>query len=76
MKLLNKIRVTFSDLRDHRSNHNFNCINPTYSCGLEDETSVHYLLCCPRYANLRTTYLSKICEIKGSDVTVLSFDVW
>ena len=67
---LTKIRITFSDLRDH----NFNCINPTCSCGLEDETSVHYLLCCPRYANLSTTYLGKICEIIGSDVTVLSND--
>ena len=72
IKLLTKIRVTFSDLRDHRYNHKFNCINPTCSCGLEGETLVHYLLCFPRYANLRTTCLGKICEITGSDVTVLS----
>ena len=42
VKLLTKIRVSFSDLRDHRFNHNFNCDNPLCSCGVEDETSVHF----------------------------------
>ena len=74
IKLLTKIRVTFSDLRDHRYNHNFNCVNPICSCGLDDETTVHYLLCCPRYDYLRSIYLGKICEIIGSDVTVLPND--
>ena len=74
IKLLTKIRVSFSDLRDDRYNHNFNCISPICSCGLEDETSVHYFLCCPRYRNLRLTYLGKICDIIGSDVTVLPND--
>ena len=62
IKLLTKIRVTFSDLRDHRYNHTFNCINPTCSCGLDDETSVHYLLCCQRYVNLRTIILAKYAK--------------
>ena len=44
------------------------------SCGLEDETTVHFFLCCPRYNTLRTTYLSKISEIIGSDVSVLPND--
>ena len=70
-KLLTKIRVGFSDLRDHRFNHNFNCANPTCFCGLEDETAIHHLLCCPRYNLLRTIYLSKISEIIGSDISVL-----
>jgi hypothetical protein len=65
IKLLTKIRVTFSDLRDHRYNHNFNCENPTCFCGLDGETVVHFFLCCPRYNNLRTTYLSKVSDIIG-----------
>ena len=65
------IRVTFSDLRDHRFNHNFNCTSPICYCGLDEETSIHYFLCCPRYIDLRALYLSKICEIIGSDVTIL-----
>ena len=73
-KLLTKIRVSFSDLRDHRFNHNFNCLDPTCRCGLRDETTVHFFLCCPRYKNLRTTYLSKISDIVRSDISVLPND--
>ena len=41
---LSKIKVQFSDLRDHRYTHNFNCKSPFCSCGLEYETTVHYFL--------------------------------
>ena len=44
IKLLTKIRVGFSDLRDHRFNHNFYCISPICKCGIEDETAVHFFL--------------------------------
>ena len=71
IKLVTKIRVEFSDLRDHRYNHNFNCESPTCSCGIEDETSVHFFLCCPRFLAPRTTLLSKISEIMASDISVL-----
>ena len=74
IKLLSKIRVEFSDLRDHRYNHNFNCITPICSCGLGDETTVHYFLFCPRYQSQRNILLSKISEITGSDITVLPND--
>ena len=74
MRRLTQIRVDFSDLRDHRFNHNFNCPSPTCSCGVEDETTSHFLLCCPRYNALRQVYLSKISEITNSDVSILSSD--
>ena len=71
VKLLTKIRVNFSDLRDHRFHHNFNCSTPLCRCGLDDETSVHYFLCCPLFTNVRATFLSKISDTIHSDVTVL-----
>ena len=74
VKLLTKVRVDFSDLRDHRFNHNFNCLSPTCSCGMEDETSVHCFLCCSRYLAQRTILLSNISEIIGTDVSVLPKD--
>ena len=74
VKLLTKIRVGFSDLRDHRFDHNFNCASPTCLCGSEDESAVHYFLCCPRYVRHRTELLSKISEIVTSDVSVLPDD--
>ena len=48
MRRLTQIRVDFSDLRDHRYDHRFNCPSPICSCGIEDETTSHFLLCCPR----------------------------
>ena len=65
------IRVNFSDLRDHWFNHNFNCETPICFCGVEDESSVHYFLCCHRYDVQRKHLLSKISDILGSDVTIL-----
>ena len=74
VKLLTKVRVQFSDLRDHRYNHNFNCLNPVCSCGTDDETSLHYFLRCPRYQTQRTFLLSKVSNIIGSDISVLPND--
>lgn len=74
MKLLTQIRVDFSDLRDHRFDHKFNCPSPLCSCGIEDETPCHFLLYCPRYKNLRKTYLSKISEVTNTDRTILPND--
>ena len=74
MKRLTQIRVDFSDLRDHRFNHRFNCLSPICSCGSEDETTTHFLLRCPRYNNLRQVYLSKVSQITNSDVSILPSD--
>jgi len=71
VKLLTKIRVQFSDLRDHRYNHNFNCLSSVCSCGSGDETSLHFFLCCPLFMMLRTILLGKISDIIGSDISVL-----
>ena len=71
IKLLTKIRVGFSDLREHRFHHNFNCECPVCSCSVEDETSVHFFLRCPLFVTQRSTLLSKISDIIRSDVSVL-----
>ena len=57
-----------------RFNHNFNCANPTCSCGFDDETTVHFSLFCPRYSSLKTTYLNKISDILRFDIFVLPKD--
>ena len=74
MRRLTQIRVDFSDLRDHRFNHRFNCPSPKCTCGIEDETTSHFLLCCPRFTNIRPLYLSKISQITNSDVSILPVD--
>ena len=72
LKILTK--VEFSDLRGHRYNHNFNCISPLCAYGIENETTVHYFLCCPRYQIQRDILLSKVSEVSGSDKSVLPKD--
>jgi len=42
ISLLTKIRVEFSDLRDHRFNHNFNCTNPVCKCDDDIESTEHF----------------------------------
>ena len=59
ISILTKIRVEFSDLRDHRYNHNFNCISPTCKCTRDRETSVNYFLCCPLYEQIVLYSLAK-----------------
>ena len=44
------------------------------SCGVEDETSVHFFQRCPRYIAQRAVLLSKISDIIASDVSVLPKD--
>ena len=69
--MLTKIRVEFSDLRDHRFAHNFNCSSPVSQCGLEDENTVHYFLCFPLYSCQRIALLDNVSNIVGTDINVL-----
>ena len=47
IKLLTRLRVNFSHLREHKFRHNFrDTVNPLCSCGLETESTSHYLLRC------------------------------
>ena len=71
INLLTKIRVSFLDLRDHRSNDNLNCESSMCSCSFEDETSVHCFLRCSRHTAQRTVLRSRISDIIGTDVSVL-----
>ena len=62
IKLLTKIRVSFSDLRDHRFNHNFNGESPLCQCGIEDETSAHFFLRCPLYTAQRSHFFARYLQ--------------
>ena len=55
LKLLTRLRLGLSHLREHKFRHNFNdTIYPFCLCGTNNlETSEHFLLHCPTYACLR-----------------------
>ena len=62
MSLITRLRVEFSDLRDHRFRHSFNCASDTCKCDLETETTEHFLLRCPRFSLPRVCLLNTIGE--------------
>ena len=45
IRLLNRLRLGFSHLREHRFKHNFaDTLNPLCSCSLENDNTEHYFL--------------------------------
>ena len=64
VKLLTRLRLGLSHLREHKFKHSFQDIfSPLCSCGKELETTFHFLLSCPNYSDERLTLLSKIRNI-------------
>ena len=58
-----------SHLREHKFKHNFqDCLNPICSCGLDIESTSHFLLHCPTFNDERYTLLSTLNNI---DCTLL-----
>ena len=67
IKLLNRLRLHFSHLNEHKFRHNFRAtIDPMCSCALEPEATLHYLLHCNLYSDLRTELLSDVCALNPS----------
>ena len=51
-------------MRYHKFKHNFqDSLNPLCNCGLITETTSHYLLHCPLFADERKTFLSNMKSI-------------
>ena len=51
---MTKLRVEFSDLREHRFRHNFNCESSICRCGSGEESNIHYLTSCNLFSEQRT----------------------
>ena len=74
LKLLTRLRVHLSHLREHKFQHNFlNTLNPLCSCSLEIESTSHYLLRCPFYSHIRKALLDNIIDLIG-DISNFSDD--
>ena len=64
IKLLTRLRVGFSHLKEHKFRHNFvDAINPLCSCGNFVESTAHFFLHCTHFSNQRLTFISKIKDI-------------
>ena len=66
LKLLTRLRVNLSHLREHKFRHNFlDTLNPLCSCSIEPESTSHYLLRCSFFTSIRKTLLDNIVETIG-----------
>ena len=64
VKLITRLRVRLSHLRDHKGKHSFqDCLNPICSCGIEVEATAHFLLHCFNYLDERKTLLGNIKSV-------------
>ena len=72
IKLLARLRVEFSDLRNHRYRHNFHCPNPTCLCQTGIENNEHFLLHCPRFSSRRRVLLDLVSKSVNFDILRLS----
>ena len=67
IKLLTRLRLGLSHLREHKVKHSFqDCLNPLCLCVNEIKTSTHYLLHRSTYTKKRLTLLNKIKSINCS----------
>ena len=59
IKLIRRLRLGLSHLRDHKFKLNFlDCFNPICCCGKDFETTVHYLLHCPLFSDERSIFFT------------------
>ena len=66
LKLLTRLRLKFSHLREHKFRHNFrDTLNPLCSCGYEIGSTSHYLLRYSLYTSSRRTLLESVSAIIG-----------
>ena len=64
IKLVTRLRLGLSHLREHKFKHSFqDTLNFLYSCGLDIETTSYYFLHCPLFHAERSTRLNNINEI-------------
>ena len=71
VKLLTRLRLGFSHLRDHKFRHGFrDILNPLCPCSIETETTAHYLLCCHFYNANKSALINKLNEIGSSFSTL------
>ena len=64
IKLLTRLRLGLSNLRDHKFRHCFqDTLNPLRDCGNDTETTTHFFLHCPSFHIPRQTLLNNIRNI-------------
>ena len=67
LKLLTCLRLNFNHLNEHKFRHGFkDTIDPMCKCGVETETTLHFLLRCRLYSDIGTELLDDIYTVDSS----------
>ena len=67
IKFITRLRLGLSHLCEHKFKHSFqDSLNPFCSCGLDIESTAHFLLHCPTYIIERRTLLSTLVNIDNN----------
>ena len=65
IKLLARLRLGFNHLSEQKFRHNFaDSLNPSCSCSLETESTLHFFLRCQNYTTLRRALMTDFKNIK------------
>ena len=76
IRLLNRLRLGFSHLRENKFRHNFaDTLNPLRSCFLETEDTKHYFLRCQNNLSFRTTLMNDLNNINTAIASLNSNDL-
>ena len=71
IKLLTRLRLGLSHLREHKFNHNFqDTINPLCPCSLESESTTHFFLRCQNFTDLRKYLMKEHIKIDSCIITL------
>ena len=71
IKLLSRLRVKFSDVREHKFRRNF-YVTPMCLCSEDTKTTEHYLLRCQLYADRRGILFDTVSSIIQNDVSTFT----
>ena len=70
-KLLSRLKLGFSHLREHKFRHNFGeTLNPLCSCALETESTDHFFLRCQSYVSFRTGLMNELSSISSGIISL------
>ena len=71
VKLLTRLRLGFSHLREHKVRHGFrDILNPLCPCTIETEITAHYFLRCHLYNANSSALMNELNEIDSSFSTL------
>ena len=67
LRFLARLRLGFRHLNEHWFRYNFqNCLDPLYSCSLEIEDTLHYLLHCDHFSQHHIDLMNSVKSVSDN----------